>query len=609
MLKEFVLKHCPEIILPILLKINTFFKRINWKYRRGYSTFNETTSVSRVKLLKLLSFDEHSEFSSVEEIKKVISNPAIKTVSFDIFDTLVSRDLVCPTDIFKLIEEEKNIKGFAVKRILAEKKARENSDGEITTDLIYSYMPESLKQFKSIELAYELSHCHAYELGKELFNYAKHENKVIIAISDMYLSKRFIQKILLKCGYDIEDNGIYISSESNQTKRNEGELFHLVCQDRKILGQEILHIGDNYKSDCVNPSRLNIKSFHIPTPVENYILKSPILAVAKLYIAKKNLYNSMLLAKLALYVSCYKCYKSHWKILGFIIGGTLSSSYVSYINSLVEREKFRSLIFVARDGFILKKLFDSRNSTKVKTFYLQANRRLNLATSEDFSISKEKLMIKINALKVAGLNLKIEELNELTVERKKQIEILIKKNQLAYEKYLQSFDIESPAAVIDTNTASQSALNLICRFTNLVTHSVYTQIVGEQRGGTFYCFAKKLPYSKKRITGLLTEVFLTDTIPTAVGIGENGDIIFDSINRNEAIIREIHHGEICFNFMNSKEGNLNFSTLDDWASWVEELLYFSIQDELTLWNEYIFENGNTEIKVGDLIASYNGNRI
>lgn len=608
MLKEFILKYSPECFLPTLVKINTILKKIIWKYRKP-SSFSQLRGISRQKLLRLISSDGCSEFSEIEDIKKEISDPRIKTVSFDIFDTLICRDLASPSDLFKLIEIEKNIKGFSTKRLLAEKIARENSSGEISIELIYEYMPECFKHYKSVELEYEKNHCHAYELGKELFDYAKRENKIIIAISDMYLSKRTIQEILLNCGYAIESKCVYVSSEANQTKRSNGGLFQMVCKERKIILEEMLHIGDNYISDYITPRLMNIKSFHIPNILEEYIMKSSVLNIAKLYLAKKDLYDSMLFAKLSMYALSHKCYQSHWKILGFIMGGTLATSYVSFIISTLEKEKVRSLIFVARDGFILKKIFDKK-LLKIKTFYLQANRRLDLATSDDFSISKERLDSKFKALKIAGggLNLERGDLSELTVEKTNSIKMLIKKNQYAYKKYLKSFDIESPAALVDTNTASQSALNLISRFTNVVTSSFYTQVVGDQKG-TFYCFANKLPHTQKRIIGILTEVFLTDTIPSAVGIGENGNIILANVNYNEEIIKEIHHGEMYFNDLSSKETFMNFASLEDWGNWVDELLYFTTQNELVLWNEYIFENDNREIKIGDLIRLYNENRI
>ncbi len=48
-------------------------------------------------------------------------------ISFDIFDTLLLRPFIKPTDLFWYIETKYNIKGFHQARILAEMQSREIS--------------------------------------------------------------------------------------------------------------------------------------------------------------------------------------------------------------------------------------------------------------------------------------------------------------------------------------------------------------------------------------------------------------------------------------------------------------------------------------------------
>ena len=59
-------------------------------------------------------------------------------VSFDIFDTLLKRNVQNPTDVFRYIEQKNNLEGFAEKRILAEINARKKKNGnEILLSDIY----------------------------------------------------------------------------------------------------------------------------------------------------------------------------------------------------------------------------------------------------------------------------------------------------------------------------------------------------------------------------------------------------------------------------------------------------------------------------------------
>ena len=72
-------------------------------------------------------------------------------ISFDIFDTLIKRDINKPTDVFELIEEKYNIKNYKNMRIKAEKTARDNSNcEEVTLDEIYKNI-ELPKQNRKIK--------------------------------------------------------------------------------------------------------------------------------------------------------------------------------------------------------------------------------------------------------------------------------------------------------------------------------------------------------------------------------------------------------------------------------------------------------------------------
>ena len=72
----------------------------------------------------------------------------VDVVSFDIFDTLLKRNVRHPKDVFNLVESKYNaessveLKDFRSQRVLAECKARENATKEdITLDDIYTNLP------------------------------------------------------------------------------------------------------------------------------------------------------------------------------------------------------------------------------------------------------------------------------------------------------------------------------------------------------------------------------------------------------------------------------------------------------------------------------------
>ena len=63
-----------------------------------------------------ITFDDYN--TSIKKIDKY------QFVSFDVFDTLIKRDLANPKDLFTIIEKKYKINNFYYKRVEAEKKAR-----------------------------------------------------------------------------------------------------------------------------------------------------------------------------------------------------------------------------------------------------------------------------------------------------------------------------------------------------------------------------------------------------------------------------------------------------------------------------------------------------
>ncbi len=60
--------------------------------------------------------------------------------SFDIFDTLLKRNLKNPTDVFDFVQKKVEIESFKIKRIEAEQIARRSTNRkEVTLEEIYSY--------------------------------------------------------------------------------------------------------------------------------------------------------------------------------------------------------------------------------------------------------------------------------------------------------------------------------------------------------------------------------------------------------------------------------------------------------------------------------------
>ena len=213
----------------------------------------------------------------LEELKKNIIDEKIKCVSFDIFDTLVTRPFYIPLDLFRLLdnlfnkESGKQSINFSKMRVESEKRAREKKElvpdlEEVTLDEIYDTMHEVycldktiLNKMKKAEIDLEIRFCQRRNTAHELYQLANYLDKKVICISDMYLPIDTIRKIINNCGYDIKD--IYLSSDLMKTKAT-GSLFEYALSKEELEPGQVLHIGDNHETDYLNPQKIGMNSAH-----------------------------------------------------------------------------------------------------------------------------------------------------------------------------------------------------------------------------------------------------------------------------------------------------------------------------------------------------------
>ncbi len=165
-------------------------------------------------------------------------------ISFDIFDTLLLRPFIKPTDLFLYIEAKYDIKGFCQARILAEMQSREISkEQDITLDEIYHQIPKEFHLYKEVEIATEKEMLIPNLEMLELYRFAKENNKRVIIVSDMYLPLEVLEDILISKGFDGYTN-FYLSSHIKLTKHSK-DLFKHVLKQENITHTQMLHIGDN----------------------------------------------------------------------------------------------------------------------------------------------------------------------------------------------------------------------------------------------------------------------------------------------------------------------------------------------------------------------------
>ncbi len=313
----------------------------------------------------------------------------VKVVSFDLFDTLILRPFYKPTDLFSFLEpftEKMMGKKFNFRKLRkkVEKEARGKlfPQEEVTIDDIYSRFTQIPVKFrgamKFLESETELKLCFSRPSGKFLYDIAKEKGFKIIVISDTYFQEGFLNQLLKRNGFYVD--AVFSSASLNKTKRT-GSIYPLVASKIGVLPSEILHIGDNVKSDIIQAKRNGLKAFHLPL-LRDEISKN--LSYSSLFNDRKNCVLTsaslgLMFEKIDVEGGWFKndtLFNENAYNLGFLGFGSIVFAYTNWVFDMAEKNEIKNLFFLARDGFILHKAFEILHGNKgIESHYLECSRR------------------------------------------------------------------------------------------------------------------------------------------------------------------------------------------------------------------------------------------
>lgn len=302
-------------------------------------------------------------------------NTNFKYISFDIFDTLIIRDVLTPKDVFKIVAINLKKKGisqidnFYGKRIDAEKRAisQNRKSEEVSLKEIYANIPFDSEEERIIayqeEINTELLVCKPNMPFVDMISKLKNEGKIIVITSDMYLPRDIISQILGHC--HIKYDYLFVSSEIG-VRKSSGKLFKYILSSLKINRKEIIHIGDNLQSDYIVPKLIGISSIRykrerplfIDSVVDSQNIVSKIIQAVKINgSAGKNAY-----------------YQIGHNYLGPLLVGFCQ--WIKRENSI--QGKCLNLLFLARDGYIMQKAYNILYPASINEYAYMSRRSLTV---------------------------------------------------------------------------------------------------------------------------------------------------------------------------------------------------------------------------------------
>lgn len=317
--------------------------------------------------------------------------------SYDVFDTLISRIGLHPYSIFYAVKErmEKSneFKGDFVERYPQIRHSAEMNVREYyrkTTQIRQSEKVEiKFKEiFERLADVYGLTKKQQnllmnWEVEEELnaviplmntISEVKehlHNNDFVVLISDMYLPKDIIRKMLIKADPELKNIPLFVSCEYGYQKASR-LLFFEVYRSFKPYYKfgKWIHCGDTPETDKRPARRLGIETRLIERITFNGIEQDLIKTIDS--------YSAYLIAAMA--ARLRREMNNQLKKADFIIDVVAMTlvPYVDWVLRDAAQKGFEVLYFVARDGYPLKLIADAiikENNWKIQTKYLYASRR------------------------------------------------------------------------------------------------------------------------------------------------------------------------------------------------------------------------------------------
>ena len=408
-------------------------------------------------------------------------------ITFDVFDTLITRCVIKPVDVFSIVEakaKNNNIisknNSFFNDRQEAEKISYIEFGDFTTLYTIYSilkrdfkYTEEQCNWLKEVEIQTELAivipRKDMFSLVREL----KKQGKRILLCSDMYLTSEEIKKLLKKCGYD-KDLELWVSCEKGASKHN-GKLWDILF-NYLPKNKKIIHIGDNEWSDSKSLKQIEKESFLIKKGYDLFY-NSVLYEYLSKFITDE-ISTSLIIG----YLINMACFNSPFedqyiKEDNSIEGIWMGYAFACFIDWLVQQKDSSLLLFVTREGYLLKPMYEKYcNKLGVvpqENILFYASRAATMAASISSKIDIEDILsisyegtLRHFLTKRLNIKLDLDEqiLNKkiiLPVDRKKIMNIIKpyllniiengKKQKEAYLKYIDEVrkDKSTPMTVVD----------------------------------------------------------------------------------------------------------------------------------------------------------------
>ncbi len=507
------------------------------------------------------------EIDGITKVKLCSYMDKKDVICVDMFDTLVMRKTMWNTDVFDIIYEnlkkrDINIDDFANRRLYSEKQLAASGSPqliEIYENMFSEYENINITARELADIEWEIDASLLIKRGELcdiLRNYAKKGKKIYI-VTDTYYTKKQIQLMLEQCGIDFYDD-IFASCEYNTLKKQ--ELFKIV---KKYAGEKrYIHIGDDIISDVDSANEHGIDAVHIYSGID-LVEKLGYLGTEKytctlsdkikmgMFIAK--IFNSPFQFESMPYkVSIKKAYD-----IGYVLFAPMITDFIIWFGSQIENYGIENIWFGARDGFLIKKMYDKMVNKNTSIYFLTSRMaaiRAGVSNSQDLEYVQSMKFsgsVKDQLKERFGLELPVGEESDNIMDYSVQIMLKSQYYKRNYLKYIDSIDIKGSDIAFFDFVAKGTTQLFIQKFINRHIKGFYflqlekDNMKKEDIDIISFYDSGNLVDSSIFENYYILETILTSDQPSVIQFDQNGNPVYAEETRKQSDItcfKEVQNG-------------------------------------------------------------------
>lgn len=352
----------------------------------------------------------------------------VKVVSFDIFDTLLERDIDPPDTVkwvvarrvARMLTDEFGMPCTAVgvmelRNGIEDDLRRQATNAGMDHECRFSDIARGLaallsgKEDEALaarivdhELRAETEVLFVKRDMARVLEWINSRGIRVIAVSDMYLDRAHLQHIFASKGLHAHFDEIYVSSEAGVGKYS-GRLFEHVLEREGLQPGEMLHIGDNRHSDYRSPARMGIHAIHFDD--EESMRRRVTLGMYHRLAAQNPYWCGRHLLQI---VRPPESRGFHYDY-GYRVLGPIYAAFTLGVIERLKQDGIRDVYFLAREGELFMRLFQAlapgffSPEHLPRAHYLYVSRRSTSTASAHRGLAWEPAIVPLFNPKQEGL--------------------------------------------------------------------------------------------------------------------------------------------------------------------------------------------------------------